>query len=437
MSLQVRYSKFALPSLKAGFVDALWERGAARLTGSIQFTPFKGDGYKYNVEKEKPGLSAARNPYSYDAPPGGVGDFHNVIVKAGQLVRDFDTPVYAQSILTSDNDQLAINAKMAARKMSDEVLFQMMHGDGSWQDETGVNLCGFDWYLDNYAGHKMTGGYAAKYYSPEFAETKFFATTSGNPDHVAANQQTFSQTMVDDLISRVKAEDGSGVFLISRRRPWIEFKRLLNASGGNTAQMLINDRMVNAWDSHPWIVSDTVGKEKSSAAGGSLLTGSLSTLTVASTGADVFIGFSDLDVGRVVTVTGANFSAAGGHSASGLAANQTRIATVISRTQVGVQFAAGAQVTGAAVTVLAKDNVIYAVTPQLVQAIYAGDNSASESTYNNDAGEYYGTIAGFDILDLGMLQAGGAINRHRALWQGNFVVEQPFSLARISDFKFQ
>lgn len=443
-TLREHYQKRSQDSYKVGFTQALWERGALETLNDMVFKGFKGDGHRFKVEKSRPGKSAARHPMSTAQPPGGVGDLHDIRIYPGQLTRDIDTPTQAQNVMTDHDDQALIDSMLAAGSFFSEFIAQLFHGDGSFQDKgagsdltaEGENLCGLDWWLDQYCGAYVdgtidtAGTLYGKYYSAAFAGQKVFETLSGTPDHVSGNQLAFSQSTVDNALTLIKGEQPT--VIISPRKTWVEFKKVLNSLGGNTTQHAINGKTVPGYEGTPWLLSDSLFGEKYSATGGEIKAADLDIVEVAGEGEDNFPGFTDGDVGKTITVATASFGGS----------DTVLITDYIDRRRVRVATAAsGAVATGKAVTVNASDNGFMILRlndmTNSLAAIYGSQSEATEASYGlSKPNEYYGAVAGFDILDLGILQAGGNIRRRRAIWDGNFVVENPFSMVRVTNFKF-
>lgn len=444
-TLREHYQKRSQDSYKVGYTQALWERGALETLNDMIFKGFKGDGHRFKVEKSRPTKSAARHPMSTAKPVGGRGDLHDIRIYPGQMSRDIDTPTQAQNIMDDHDDQGAIDGQLSAGSFFSEFLQMFFHGDGSFQDKgaasdltsEGENLCGIDWWMDQYSGAfvdgtlDVSGTNYGQYYSSKFAGQKVFDTNDGVPDHLGANQNVFSQTTVDDALTLIKGQPAT--VIVSPRKTWVQFKKVLNALGGNTTQHMINNKTVPGYDGTPWLISDTVFGEKYSSEGGEIKVGDLDIVEVAGEGEDNFVGFSDGDVGREITVAGADF---------GSGSETTTIKTIIDRRRVRTADSAAAAVaTGAEVTVAGSDNGFYVLRLNDMRntlcAIYGLQSEATEASYGKArAGEYYGSIAGFDVLDLGILQEGGNIRRRRAIWDGNFVLENPFSVTRVTNFKF-
>lgn len=426
-TLRERYEKLSQDSFKAGMTQALYERGAAEIMSQLQFEGFRGDHKRFVVEKSKPGSSAARDPFDTNTPPGGVGDVYNIRIPAGQMSRNVDVPEAAANVMNDTNDQTQTNVQLASESFHDEFMLELFHGTGMYKEETGVTLSGLDWWLDEFAGRYEAGSFVqGSYHNTKFEEQKFFATVDGvdGPAHQDSNKKSLSLNMFDDARSRYRGRDFD--MILSPRKTWVAFKNHLNASGGNTTNMLVGDRQVPGWDGLPWVVSDSVGSEKYVEEGGAI-SSSGNELTISNSNSLGFIGFSDLDVGRTVTVVGAG---AGG------ADLVTKITQVDDRFTAQVADSAGTTVSNAAVT-LDRTECAYLVRfngANGIRAIHGMAGEASEQTYDVDMGDYYGSIAGYDLLDLGILQQGGNIRRYRMIWDGNFCVQDPYTVCRVSHY---
>src|SRR5690606_11712137 len=96
--------------------------------------------------------------------------------------------------------------------------------------------------------------------------------------------------------------------IVSDRETWVAFLDLLNAAGGNTATMFSKDEFgmeMFKFRGKPWVVFDPVGEAKTTTDSGDI-TSADNTLTISADGdGNEFIGFTQFDVGRTITVSGA------------------------------------------------------------------------------------------------------------------------------------
>jgi hypothetical protein len=195
---------------------------------------------------------------------------------------------------------------------------------------------------------------------------------------------------------------------------------LLNQAGGNVAGMFMKDNYGEpywAYRGIRWYVLDAVGAEKTAADGTYDHTGGASEklLTISSVEDPYFLGFSDLDLGSTVTVDG------------------TSVGTVTSVIDYRTVTTSGAGDTSdhSGAVVIEKTHAIYACRydeEDGFTAVYHANRGVPANV-----GEYYGPIAGFDAEDLGLLEDSPRY-RTRLDWYGNFVLQSPFALARLSHF---
>lgn len=466
VTLREGYQKFSQPSFKKGYVAAFYQRGMTEIFGREQWDAMnKGDSHRFLVQAGLPGKRAARHPMDTNTkPPSGRGRVHDIRVYATQFLRDFETPIAAQKTMDDTNDPVATDAEFAAHRFFEEFIENLAHGDGSFQLKTsgaapsilGNNMCGWDFWLDQYAGKIKEGAFTSSsadgvlWYNPGFRGQKMWATENEMPTLDRTKRMVFGHSIVDAGLSLIKGSQDR-ITIISDRLSWLRFLNTLRAAGGNTQTMLVDEQMggeVVSWDGRVWLISDAVGAPKvhegGTGVGAKILVGDLDTLIIDGEGEDDFIGFSDLDIGRVVRVEGADFSGAAGHSTAvndkgqALADNETRIKQIVDNRTVILEHAAG----GAVAVGAAFDSDPVPVTyihrfggTHPTHIAYAADKAANERSYSVDAGEYYGSIMGFDVRYIGEKQQGGAVDMYRMEWDGNQVVEDPYSIVRIAGYK--
>lgn len=456
---------FSQASLKAGYVKTFLERGMAETLENIQFEPFQGKTYEFNIQTSRATGSATRSPFSNAAGPNNVGGVTTINVKMGQLLRDFLVPIAAVKTMNDTNDQESNQAELSADAFFEEYLENYLHGDGSLNLRTtgadativGNSLNGLDYWLDVYCGKYVSGAFSTSSsdnvlaYAARFREMKQFATDDGTPKSDTSTWETLTYKHLDNLISLIKGRK-QGLVILMHRTVWNRVLESLRASGGNTQQMLVGEALVEAWGTVPVLISDTVGFGKVSlgngvGTGATIAGGSLDTITIEGTDENGFIGFTDLDIGRVVTVAGANYAGGADAVAHGtavdddgqaLGANSTRIDTYVDNRTVTTVHAAAGAVDDADFT-SERVNVIYVMRlgemADPLKAIFgAGAARANAGSYNVATNEYMGSIVGFDVRGVGEVQAGGAYYQFRATWDGQFVNENPYNVARLTCF---
>ena len=443
------YSNFSNDSLKAGYVMAFEERGASEILNIWNWDSFQGDAHKFNVQKSLPKTPSTRDPFDINtAPPSEDAETHLIRLYQAQMYRNFNVPAAAQNRMVDTNDQAAVKAQENAQSMYTEYMFQKFHGDGSFQENTmnstsgsRNNLCGLDWWLDMYAGHYMGGSFTeGTYYVRDFKGQKVFGTSTYTPSADDAEREVLSYHMWDDAKSLIKGPIGQLV-IVTDRQSWLRAVKTLRAEGGNTMSMQMGEERITTYqgyDNTPVIVSDTIGKPKEA------YDADVSGTTLTVNGA--FIGFGDIDVGRVVRIEGADFSGAAGHGdetdeqGRPLDDDQTKIAAWTGRDEATLKHAAAAPVTGAELT-SNRVHVTYVLNMNgrnPIKTVYPASNEANPDTYGVALeGEYDGSIAGFDVGRIGREAGKGATNFYYAQFDGNVCVEDPFSVSRVSGYKLR
>lgn len=397
--LKTEAAKLTNDSLQSGIVEHLIERGAREVLAQLGFVPFEGDGYAFVHEKSLPSANSIADPYGTTIV-NDTGENTRKLVEARLLIRNADTAKIDVIGKSDINDQRANDIMKAAKKMAKDFMFQLFHGMS-----TRNNFSGIEYWLDYYE-------------SEGFTEQKVFGTDT---ELVSGTKQNFSLVMIDDLLSRHKGDPFQVIY--SDRQTRNEFKALLNALGGNMAPTLMDDTFgmpVMQYDGVPWIVLDSVGQAKT---GFGDMTSTDATLTVDLTADPLWIGFTDLDVGRAISVAGA---------ATGPVALVSTIASVTSETEVELADTADITVADAAFTVSAT-NVIYTAVfddQDAIACLYHANRGVPAN-----AGEYYGPIAGFDVEDLSTLEDSPRL-RARLDFFGNVVSHNAYAQGRLSHFKF-
>lgn len=395
-------------SLQRGVIEVLITRGAKALLESLTFKSFEGDSYAFNAEATLPTGHSSRDPYGTTIPTG-VGTRQRIAVEAAMLIRNADTAKIDVVGKSNMNNQRAQDLMLASKKLASDLTYSFINGihiDAG----TDYNLKGLEYWIDFYNG--------------TYTEQEVYGTDT---ELVTGTAQNLSLRMVDDLLSRQKGDEFDVIY--SDRQTLVTFMNLYNLAGGNTATIFMDpmfgkgSAMTFMYRGKPWYVLDDAGAAKVSSGNGAITSGD-ATLTVdmtAATGDPHFPGFSNLDIGRTISVPGAGSAAA---------TLTTTIASINAVNSVELAAAASTTVSDASVTVAAT-NVIYAVRydeEDGVTALYHTNRGVPAN-----AGEYYGPIAGFDAEDMGLLES-SPFYRTRLDWFGNFVVQSPFAVARLSHF---
>lgn len=395
--LKTEAAKLTNDSVQSGIVETLIEKGASEVLAQLGFKPFEGDGYAFVHEKSLPTSNSIADPYGTTIV-NDTGENTRKLVEARLLIRNADTAKIDIIGKSDINDQRANDIMKAAKKMAKDFMFQMFHGLS-----TRNNFNGIEYWLSYYA-------------SEGFTEQVIYGTNTGL---VTGTKQNLSLAMVDDLLSRNFGTPFQVIY--SDRATRNEFKSLLNALGGNMAPTLMSDTFgmpVMTYDGVPWIVLDPVGAVKSGVCN---VTATDATLTIDATLDPYWIGFTNLDVGRSISVTGAGTAAA---------VHTTTIASVTNESEIEMTAVAVTTASDTPFTVAAT-NVIYTAT--------FDDNDALACIFHANrgvpanAGEYYGPIAGFDAEELNTLEDSPRL-RTRLDFFGNIVSHNPYAQGRLSHF---
>lgn len=203
---------------------------------------------------------------------------------------------------------------------------------------------------------------------------------------------------------------------------------LLESAGGNTAGMLMQEMFgMNVvsdgqYMGIPWIISDFVGAEKTSAVFAT--TAASTTVTVATTDR-CWPGFTCLDVGRTISVAGVDWGA--GNDAT------TTIASVVDLNTVVVADVANQTVAAGAGT-LASTHAIYAVHFDEEDGFHFRHPEANGSVRRESGFKCLPSVGGLKEIDLGPLQTCPTIERTFIRLYGNFSLENVDALARLSHY---
>lgn len=405
--LKTQADLLTLPSLQKGVIEVLITRGARALLERLPFKSFEGSSHDFNAEVSLPTGNSSRDPYGTTIPTG-VGTRQRISVDSGMLARNADTAKIDVIGKSDINNQRANDLILASKKLADDLTNMFVNGvhiDAG----TDFNLKGLEYWINFYNG--------------TFTEQEVFGTDTGA---VTGTPQNLSLRMVDDLLSRNYGAEFDTIY--SDRQTMVTFMNLYNLAGGNTGAMFMDDMFgksaaVFMYRGKPWYVLDHAGAAKVSNGNGAISM-SDATLTVDMTSASGdphFPGFTSLDVGRSITVAGAGASGA---------TLSTTIASVTDVDEVELAATASTTVTDAIVTVAAT-NVIYVVRHDEEDGVCAIHHQNRGIPAN--PGQYFGPVAGFDAEDLGLLEA-SPMYRTRLDWFGNFVVQSPYAVARLSHF---
>jgi hypothetical protein len=390
-TLKAQANLLTNPSLQSGIIEVLIDRGARELMAVLPFKSFSGSTYDFNLEEEIGTGNSAQDPYGVNNIPNAGGKNRRVAVPSIMMIRNADVPEIDVVGKSDVNDIRADKIEKQAKKLAKDFLFQFINAR---VDET-----------ETYASYNMRGleHWLDKYLALGFTEQAKYNTNTGL---VGGTRQNLSLNSLDDLISRYKDEQFD--VLYTDRETFVYIKGLLNAAGGNTAAMLMNEKFGMSmlhYDGVPIAVVDAVGASKTWAS--ATIAGTTITVTD-----PAFLGFSSLDVGRSITQIGGT----------------STIATVVNTHQVTVAVATGM---GAGAGSVAKTSALYAVRFGELDAVSAVFHEGRGVPAR--AGDYYGPIAGFDAVDMDMLEDSPRL-RTRITWYGNTVVQSPYAIARLSHY---
>jgi len=421
----VEANKLTNPSLTQGVTEVFLDRGTRDHYALLPFKEYEGTAFEWNMEKTLPGGYANIDPYGSTSIVGGVGTRNRLSIKAAALMRHVDTAEIDVIGKSDINDQHAEDLLMGAKAFAQQHRRDFFYGNGTYNEGTGYNLSGLDYFLDKYAGRYQSGALVSPTWG-NFQEQKFFPTTGANAGTPYGTKATFDYDWIDDLITREKGMGFDVIF--SDRNSFLAFKTQLNAIQGNTAPMLMDERFgkpVYEYNGVLWVINDAVGAEKTSSmnkAASVSLAATTGELTVNLTTDPFFPGFQDLDIGREFEIYDNPPETGGSVIASGVITDITGAAT------------AETDHTGGAVTgylVLKATPAIYAIRYNDIDGVCAVYHKAEGTSVN--AGEYNAPIVGFVAERIGALEDAPLL-RTRLKWYGNYAALSPYSVARLSHY---
>lgn len=426
--LEAEANKLTIESLVKGVIELLHDRGTRDLFAQLPFKSTEGSSYEWVIEKALPNGHSARDPYGSTAIPGGVGSRTRLSTKAGMLIRDADTAEIDIIGKSNVNSLHAEDIEMAAKRLAFDFRRQFISGNGTWDAGTGYNLTGIDKYLDKFAGYYESAALVDPTIG-SFKEQKMFYTSGASAGTPYGTAEPLDYEVLDDLTTRYKGEGFDVIY--SNRETANAFKALLNASPGNIAQHIMDERFgrpVYMFNGIPWVVMDVVGAEKTNSfdAASDPTTMAITTgdITVNTTTDKFWPGFNDLDIGRGFDIYDADPNDGGTVQASGVITDVTGTNTA------ETDQAPGGNVTG--FLVLNPTNAIYCLRYSEMDGVSAVYHGGLTGNVPN-TGEYQGPIAGFKAKEIGWLEDSPLL-RTRLNWYGNFVVHSPYAIARLSHF---
>lgn len=422
-TLQAEADKLANPTLTKGVVEVFFDRGTRDHYALLPFKAYEGSSFDWNIEKTLPTGYSARDPYGSTAIPGGVGTRNRLSIKSAALLRNVDTAVIDNIGKSDINNQHMEDIIMGAKKFAEDHRRDFFRGNGTWNEGTGYNLSGLDYYLDKYAGRYQSGALVSGAWG-SFVDQKYFPTTGGSAGTPYGTKANLDLGMLDDLLTREKGLGFDVVF--SDRKSFLSFKKQLNAVGGQVAPALMDERFgrpVYEYNGVLWVVNDAVGAPKISSldvAASVTITVTTGALSVNTATDKYWPGFQDTDIGRTFTLysDAALTTVAATGTISDITGSATATTTYTTATKTGY-------------IVLDQANLIYGIRYNEMDGVTAVYHNSRGVPPN--AGEYQGPIAGFAAVEIGDLED-APLTRTRLEWYGNYVALSPYSVARMSHF---
>lgn len=389
----VEANKLTIPSLLRGVLETIRKRGLPDFFALLAFKQFEGSTYDFNWELTNPTNGSVVDPYSTADLAEGVGTRTRVALATKALGRNVDTAKIDMIGKSNVNNIRAQDIRDAAKAMTFDFAKEAILGMG--RDN---HMNGLDYWVDYWGAN----GYA-------------------DQDFNAAGA-TFSSELMYDMLLRTKMEGFDAIF--ADRITTVQFMALLAELPGNTPTHIMDPRFGKAilnFNGIPWITLDTIAEDK--VATSAVVSGTGTVITQAAND-NGFVGFSQSDIGKVVsdgsntsTISAVNFST-GVATISGSITDGTKTITV-----------QGADTAG-----LVAARRIYAVRFDEGDGFTAVHHSNPDGPAP-DNGEFLTSVAGFSARDLGELQ-GPNIKRARMDWFGNFAAHVPYSVVRMRNFVF-
>ena len=438
-------------NLLAGVVETFLQLRFATLAGQLPFQSTEFADNNWVVETAQPSGSSAQNPYSKQVA-SGTGGRHKVDeVTTGHLARDADTPVRDINAASNPNAARATYRASAAKKLAYDFEDEMVNGMG-----LAPHLHGIEYYLTRYGGFaqpdtsftQINGSW------PRFEHRKVFWSDSDasatdyrfplDPTNSNHDKKPLSLRALDELITRDDGMEFDALATTRKTFNWIKDIYRLE-SGGNDLNIYKDDnfgqRLID-YEGIPIIQLDHslegqlgtgVGAEKymtpaqnfgvtvSSGAGNVELT-----VNDPGENADArFKGFSDLDVGRTLTLD---------PDGSGSGPEEVTITAVKDRHTADVNNLDGSV---SAFTnedaVVHRTNCIYALKMDQDTGLSAMYNPFNNGSASAPANSGLQSLTGFRAMDKGELEE-GRIKRDSFDWMGTFNSRSIWGIARLSHY---
>lgn len=388
-------NKLTLPFLLRGVLEAIRKRGLPDFFALLPFKSFEGSTYDFNWELTNPSSASVIDPYSTSDLPEGVGTRQRVNVITKALGRNVDTAIIDTLGKSNINNIRMQDMRDAAKTFTFDFAQEAIRGMGRNNHANGIDYW-VDYWVDN--------GYTDQDYD--------------------AGTAVFSSQMLYDMLLRTKMESFDVIF--ADRQTTVEFRALLAELPGNVPMHIMDPRFgkpMLMFDGIPWVVLDSIAEDK--ALVNAVVAGTGTTITAAVTD-NGFVGFSNADVGKVVS-DGSNTSTISSVDFS------TGVATISGSITDGTKN----------LTVLGPDSTGGAATKRNIYAVRFDEGDGFTSVYHAnpngtmpDNGEFLGgSLAGFSARNIGELQGPGIL-RSRMDWYGNFASHLPYSIVRLRNFTF-
>jgi hypothetical protein len=433
--LKAEADQLTNPSLQRGVVETIIDKGASDLTAMLPFDSFAGQSYDYNLEDTLPSNDSSEDPYGSDIADG-VGKPERIVLDVGMLARDVKTPIINKQGKSDINDQRARDIMSGAKKMAKDFVRHHVRAMG-----VGTTLNGFEKFLLDFSGDVFADG--TRTYNgitaPRVDEQKVFHTSDGTPG--VANTGSATKNTLDTKVMRqflTRSGDEPFDVVWCDEDTYVEVQEILSDMPGNMAQHIMDQnfgRPVLQFNGTRIMKLDAAGDVK---VGKNIVFDSTtdpSTLKVenASDGHQKFHGFSDLDIGRNITIYNSN---TGGSSWDTGVIDDLDSSSPRRKVEVTMD--------NKTATTLSKSDS-YRVEVEKTNVMYGlryDDLDGATAFYHQNMGvpadpgeQYQGPIAGFNVTDMDRERSGMRALLSQVDWFGDFAIKDPRAVARLSHYK--
>lgn len=432
--LKTEADRLTNPSLQRGVIETIIDKGARNLVPILPFDSFEGSSYDYNLEGSQPLDDSAESPYGSDIADG-VGEPERVKLDVAMLARDVKTPIVNQQGKSNFNQQRARDVMSGAKRLARDLVTHHINGTG-----VGVSLNGLEKFLEDFAGRVQANG--TTNFDPgqivRQKEQKIFHTDDDTPGGAAS-------TLDSEVIRTFLTRNGDEPFdmIWTDEQSYVQVQLVVENMPGNTAEHILDEnfgRQVLSINGTNVMKLDAVGREKKGLNAVVNVTADTIEIDSTSSGHKKFIGFSDLDIGRSFKLYDGDPNDPQANATLQSEGTVDSLDSTIPHWKVNVTWTSGEPASDKAtgdgwVLVLEKTNAMYAARYDAMDGVTAFYHQ-TRGTPANPGDQYQGPIAGFNVHDIGRSRTGMRAIETQLDWFGNFAVQSPFALARLSHYDF-